>query len=310
MRQDNPFLGVVLMLGFCIVAPLGDALAKMLGGQVGLGQLLLVRFGVQVLLLLPLLVWAGQRLRMSRRVLQLTVLRTVMHIVGIGMMVTALMYLPLADAIAIAFVLPFIMLLLGHFVLGEEVGPRRLAACAVGFVGTLMVVQPAFHQVGWPALLPLGVAFNFAAFMLVTRQIAKDVDPVTLQGVSGAMAVAMLVPFVMLGPGTPMLSWQPQGAGVWLQLFALGAFGTLAHLLMTWSLRFAPSATLAPIQYLEIPFATLVGWLVFSDLPNALATLGICVTVAAGLYILLRERAVSRAMSAPRPAHPAPAAAE
>ena len=63
---------------------------------------------------------------------------------------------------------------------------------------------------------------------------------------------------------------------------------------MTWSLRFAPSATLAPMQYLEIPIATLIGWLMFSDLPNGLAALGIAITCAAGLYIILRERAMAR----------------
>ena len=68
-------------------------------------------------------------------------------------------------------------------------------------------------------------------------------------------------------------------AGVdWLLLLLLGVLGTAAHLVMTWSLRFAPSATLAPMQYLEIPFATLIGWLVFGDLPNGLAAAGIAVT--------------------------------
>ena len=72
---------------------------------------------------------------------------------------------------------------------------------------------------------------------------------------------------------------------------------------MTWSLRFAPSATLAPIQYLEIPFATLIGFLVFGDLPNGLAALGIAVTIAAGLYVLHRER---RAGTTELAAPPAP----
>ena len=63
---------------------------------------------------------------------------------------------------------------------------------------------------------------------------------------------------------------------------------------MTWSLRYAPSATLAPMQYLEIPVATLFGWAIFRDLPDGLAALGIGITVAAGLYVILRERATAR----------------
>jgi len=85
-------------------------------------------------------------------------------------------------------------------------------------------------------------------------------------------------------------------------LVLLGVFGAAAHLMMTWSLRFAPSATLAPMQYLEIPISTVVGYFVFRDLPNGLAAVGICVTIAAGLFIVFRERAMSRQQ---RPAPPA-----
>jgi drug/metabolite transporter (DMT)-like permease len=85
----------------------------------------------------------------------------------------------------------------------------------------------------------------------------------------------------------------PQGLEfAWL--FALGAFGTLAHLCMTWSLRLAPASTVAPMQYLEIPVATLLGLLVFGDLPNGLAAVGIVVTVLTGLYIIWRENKTGR----------------
>jgi drug/metabolite transporter (DMT)-like permease len=296
MTKDRPLLGILLMLGFCVVAPMGDAVAKLLGQSVPLGQLLFVRFAVQALLLIPV-VWLGRRAwKMQWRVLRLTALRTVLHIFGIGAMFSALQYLPLADAIAIAFVMPFIMLLLGKYVLGEEVGSRRLIACAVGFIGTLLVVQPSFVEVGWPALLPLVVAVNFAMFMLVTRQIAKQTDPIGLQAVSGVMAVVILGPVLWASQNSGIAALQiteVNGSETAL-LATIGVLGTLAHLLMTWSLRFAPSATLAPMQYLEIPVATIIGFIVFSDLPNGLAATGICITIASGLYIVLRERAIAR----------------
>ena len=297
MTQDRPTLGIALMLGFCVVAPMGDALAKILSDKVALGQLLLIRFGVQALVLIPIIAATGRVWRMSNRVLSLTLLRTLMHIVGIGMMVSALYYLPLADAIAIAFVMPFIMLLLGHYVLGEEVGIRRMIACAVGFAGTLLVIQPSFQEVGWPALLPMGVAINFALFMLVTRKIAKETDPIGLQAVSGVMAVVLMTPVIFLIPdqSAPILAWDSLlPSSTWTLLVAIGLSGTLAHLLMTWSLRYAPSATLAPMQYLEIPIATVIGFAVFGDLPNTMASIGIAIVVASGLYIVFREQAISR----------------
>jgi drug/metabolite transporter (DMT)-like permease len=199
--EDRPLLGVLLMLGFCVLAPMGDALAKLLGATVPLGLLLAVRFGVQAAILLPLCALTGRSLRLAPRLLWLTALRTLLHIAAVGAFFTALRYLPLADAVAIAFVMPFLLLLLGRFVLDEEVGPRRLAACAVGFLGTLMVIQPSFASVGAPALLPLAVAVLFALFMLVTRQIARDADPVALQAASGAMASIVLLPLALLAHG-------------------------------------------------------------------------------------------------------------
>lgn len=293
------------MLGFCVLAPMGDAVAKILGETVPLGQLLVVRFAVQAIILIPM-VWATKLAwRMSGRVLQLAFLRTVLHIFGIGAMFTALQYRPLADAVAIAFVMPFIMLLLGKYVLGEEVGARRLIACSVGFVGTLLVVQPSFAEVGWPALLPLVVALNFSFFMLITRKIAKETNPIGLQAVSGVMAVCIMVPLLAIttSSGIDALTLMAPSAFEWTMLWAIGALGTMAHLLMTWSLRYAPSATLAPMQYLEIPIATVIGFWVFQDLPNGMAAIGIAITVAAGVYIILRERAISRDLAAtPEPA--------
>lgn len=297
MTGDRPVLGILLMLGFCVLAPLGDSIAKLLGSTIPLLQLLLVRFGLQAVLLLPYAAFKRIPMRMDRRLFWLTLLRTVLHIIGIGAMFSALRFLPLADAIAIAFVMPFILLLLGKYVLGEEVGRRRLLACAVGFIGTLMVIQPSFAAVGWPALLPLTVAVVFSLFMLVTRHIARDCDPIALQAVSGMMAVPILALFLLVPGEIELLSLVMPTATEMALLFAIGVLGTMAHLLMTWSLRYAPAATVAPMQYLEIPVATVIGWLVFRDLPNGMAAFGIALTVAAGLYVILRERSVSRALA-------------
>ncbi len=290
VTADRPLLGILLMLGFCVLAPMGDAAAKALGGVIAVGHLVAIRFLFQAGILLPVARATGRGLRLPPHIMRLLALRTALHIVGISAMFLALRHLPLAEALAIAFVMPFILLLLGWAVLGEEVGPRRLIACAVGFSGTLMVIQPTFAEVGPPALLPLVVAVVFSLFMLITRRIAKEVDAVTMQAVSGLMASTALLPLFLIVP----FDFSRPAAGDWALVALLGIVGTLAHLLITWSLRYAPSATVAPMQYLEIPFGTLIGWLAFGDFPNGLALAGIAVTIAAGLYIVFRERAISR----------------
>jgi len=286
------------MLGFCLVAPLGDATAKILGREYSVGVLVFVRFFMQTILLLPFVLFAGKAMPRGARLVKITALRTLLQIAGISMMFASLQFLPLADAIAIAFVMPFIMLLLGKLFLNEDVGPHRLVACAVGFIGTLLVVQPNFVDVGAPALLPLGVAIVFALFMLVTRLIAKDVDPIGMQALSGMMALPIVGTALLLFPTLPFFAQTPITDIDWALMALLGIFGTASHLLMTWSLRFAPSATLAPMQYLEIPIGTVIGYLVFRDFPNGIAALGIAITIAAGLYVIMREQAIARRLAA------------
>lgn len=279
------------MLAFCATATLADALAKLLGGQVPLFLLITLRFGFQALILLPILLAGGGSLRMRPRAVALNALRTVLQVCGIAAMYTALRFLPLANAIAIAYVEPFLLLLLSHFVLREEVGPRRLLACVVGFAGTLLVIKPSFLQAGAAAFLPLAVAVIFALYMMLTRQISREADALSLQASSGVMASVVLIPLALVAPfGLPALGPALAAPQPWALLVGLGVTGTFAHLFMTWSLRHAPAATVAPVQYMEIPFATLTGYLVFADFPDALALAGIALTVTAGVYIVWRER--------------------
>ncbi len=285
-----------MMLGFCAVVPLSDAIAKLLGGTVSLALLILARFVIQAALLAPVVWWMGSSMQMTRRVFWLLSLRSFLHCTSMFAMFSALQYMPLADTVAIAFVMPFIMLLLSWWFLNEEIGPRRIAACGVGFIGTLLVVQPSFAAVGAVALLPLIVALGFALFMLVTRLISQDVDPMAMQVFGGVQVTLVLLPVMLVGGafGWDGFSMAIPGANVGLLIVVAGIFGSAAHLFMTMSLRYAPAATVAPMQYLEIPFATLVGWMVFGDLPNGLAALGIAITIGAGLYVIYREQVAGR----------------
>jgi drug/metabolite transporter (DMT)-like permease len=299
MTQDRPLLGITFMIGFCIFAPMGDAIAKLLGDTIPLMQLLLVRFIAQMVLLWPIIWITKLPVKLPRRLFWFMVLRTLLHMCGIGAMFTALRYLPLADAVAIAFVMPFIILLLGKYFFAEDVGAHRLGACVVGFIGTLLVIQPSFADVGLPALLPVLVAVVFALFMLVTRRLAKEVDAMNLQAQSGVIATVLLgiAYFTFRGTEIEALQIIAPTQTEWVWLIAIGIFGTMGHLLMTWSLRFAQASTLAPMQYLEIPIATVIGFIMFRDFPNGLAALGIAITIGAGLYIILREQHLSRQTS-------------
>ena len=301
MISDRPLIGLLFVFAFCLLAPLGDALVKVVGFGAPLMMLMLSRFVFQALSLVPLALVLQRGFPTDRRVFGLICLRSLFHIVGIGMMFISLRLLPLADAIAIVFVFPFILLFLGKFLLGETVGRDRIIACVMGFGGCLLVIKPSFAEVGLFALLPIAVAFAFSIFMLITRSIAKECDPISLQATSGTVSMAMLLLVWLLAgsdapndlaitlPATERISWL---------LFAIGALGTAGHLCMTIALRFAPSATLAPLQYIEIPIATFLGWLFFRELPDGLAAVGIMITIGAGVFVVMSERQMLTAKAA------------
>ncbi|WP_380053254.1 DMT family transporter [Falsihalocynthiibacter sp. SS001] len=296
MTQDRPLLGIILIIGFCFLAPLGDAMAKLLGAANGLVELAAYRFIIQTIIVIPIIIIGGRSLRTSPRIIGLSFLRALLHISATIMLFLTLRYMPLADTLAIVFVMPFIMMFLGWYFLKEEVGPRRIIAACVGFAGTLLVIQPSFMAVGAFAFVPIGVAVTFALFMLVTRLIAKEVGAMELQAMNGIAGVIILVPVWFLGSWLGWPEFQMTGASDnnWTIILLMGCIGTLAHLLMTWSLRFAPSSTLAPMQYLEIPIATVYGYFLFGDLPNGIAAIGIAIVIGAGLYVVYRESRQAR----------------
>lgn len=296
-RTDHILPGVALMIAFCALAPLIDAASKLAAQGVPVGVIVLARGLVQAALMLPVMLIMGFSLKLPREALLLTTLRALMLAVSTYCFVAAVRVMPIADALAIAFVEPFIILLIGRFAFGEQVGPRRIAACAVGFLGALLVIQPSFAAFGPVALFPLGTALAFALYMLVTRHLSRHVHPVAMQFHTALMAALICLPVLAFGTAAalPSITFaMPKGIFL-LWCFFVGLASTVSHMAMTYALSFAPSSTLAPLHYLEIVTATLIGYLIFGDFPNGLTWLGIAIIVASGLYVIYRERRMARA---------------
>lgn len=306
VSTDRILAGVALMLGFCITAPLLDVAAKLASSSVPVGQITTARFVIQCVLMAPVVWLMGLSLRVARGLWLALVIRSGLLFVSTFCFIAAIRVMPLADALAIVFVAPFIVLLVGKFYLGEDVGPRRVGAALVGFVGVLFVIQPSFSAFGAVALFPLGTAVGFAFYILVTRGLSRQVHPVSLQFYTGLIASVLCLPILIMaqGSGSVLLDpvW-PEGIA-WTWLFGVGFFATVSHMMMTYALSLAPSATLAPLQYLELPVATLLGYLVFGDFPNTLTLTGIGIIIGAGLYMIHRERVTARQLVTERAAPP------
>jgi drug/metabolite transporter (DMT)-like permease len=296
MTQDRILPGVALMLVFCAIAPLLDVSAKLAAETIPVGQITAARFILQGLLMLPVVLVMRLDWRMSRETGLLVLLRALFLMLSTYCFVAAIQVMPIADALAIAFVEPFILLILGRLIFGDEVGPRRIAASVVGFCGALLVIQPSLQVFGLVALFPLGTAFFFAFYMLVTRQLATGIHPVTMQLHTSIAGTILCLPVMLAFEGSGVASLDPvmpHGAA-WVWLMGVGFWAAVSHSFMTYALKYAPSATLAPLHYLEIVSAVALGYLVFGDFPNLMTWAGIAVIVASGLYIIHRERRVAR----------------
>lgn len=312
MTHDNDRIlaGVTLMIAFCVFAPLIDVSSKLAAQAVPVGVVTLGRFVVQAVLMAPIVLYMGLSPRMSPLATRLTLLRAACSIAATYCFVAAVQVMPVADALAIAFVEPFVILLVGWLVLGEQVGPRRLGAAVVGFMGALFVIQPSFAVFGPVALFPLGTAVSFAFYMLVTRRLSREMHPVTMQLHTAIAATVICVPLLFAGTAAGIPSMQlsaPQGI-FWVWTICVGIAATVSHMAMTYALKFAPSSTLAPLHYLEMITATLFGFLVFGDFPDRLTWIGIAIIVSSGLYIIHRERGLARQAAVSRRAATAAAA--
>lgn len=297
MTKDTTLRGIVLMLAFCVIAPLLDVSAKLAAeGGIPVGQITTARFVVQGLLMLPVVLVMGLTLRLSGRALAFTFLRALFLILSTFSFVSGIAVMPVADALAIAFVEPFILLILGRLLFGDHVGPRRIAACAVGFFGALLVIQPSIAVFGWVALWPLGTAFFFAFYMLVTRAISAFMHPVAMQFHTSWTGLLLCLPVMFLAQGSGIASLDPiwPDGWNWLWLVGVGFWAAVSHMCMTYALKYAPSATLAPLHYSEIVVAVALGYLIFDDFPNPITWLGIAIIVSSGLYVIHRERLSAR----------------
>jgi len=296
LSADRVPLGIAMMLAFCAIAPLIDVASKIAVQVVTVTQVTFFRMVFQALLMIPVVLILRQSLAISPAMARLLALRALMLIGSTYAFVAAVEVMPIADALAIVFVEPFLLLLLGWLVFGDHVGPRRLAASVTGFLGVLLVIQPNFAAFGVVALYPLICAAFFAVYVLLTRRIAREVQPESMQFHTAWMGTVLMLPVLALGHGAgiPSLTLSNPESGIWLALFGVGLAAAVSHMAITYALRFAPSATIAPLHYLEIVTAVFFGWVFFGDWPNPMSWAGIAIIVASGLYIILRERRLAR----------------
>ncbi|MEN9059791.1 DMT family transporter [Ponticoccus litoralis] len=271
--------------------PLSDTLSKLLTEKLSPTDVATARVLAQAAFLLPAAVLMRRRLRgaMFSPVVALSGLLVMITLVSL---ISAFAVMPIATAIAIFFVEPLILTVLAGPLLGETVGPRRLAAVGAGLVGALIVIRPG-AEFETAALLPLLAATSYALNMIVLRRASRSRSGLTVQ--CGATIYACLG-LVALSLGLRAAGIVPPAPGAlatadWALILGSGLLAAGSYVLIAEAFRHAEAGLLAPFQYLEIIGATAAGFLVFGDFPDRMTWLGIAVILASGLYVVYRERA-------------------
>lgn len=212
-------------------------------------------------------------------------LRSALDALATMVYLTSLFHLPLGNATAINMATPLVITLMAAAALHERVDAPRWVAVAVGFAGVLLVVQPAANGFNaWALLCLFGVVLG-AVRDLLTRAIPPRV-PTLLITLATALATC-----VLSGAITLFETWQPVTAQQYALLGIAGIFLSIAYYLLILSLRAGEMSVTSPFRYSALLFALLLGWIVWGDIPNALAWSGIALLVGAGLYMLRSRQA-------------------
>ena len=284
--------GIVALVTAMLFLPSLDAIAKGLAGEVSAGQIAWTRLFLQSALLLPFVALNG-----AFRITHIWkhAARGFLIAMATVLFFSAVMVMPLADAISIFLIGPLLLTIFSAIFLGEPIGWRRVLAVLAGFSGAMLIIQPSFENFGLVALLPLGTAISFAFYMVLTRGMARDGhagSAVAMQfyaGVFGALTMSVALSFGLFAE-LPSVTLDWPATWAWGMLLLMGLIATIGHLLIVYAARRIDGSLIAPFQYLEIVSATTLGYFFFNDFPAPMTWLGAAIIVSSGLYIYFRER--------------------
>jgi drug/metabolite transporter (DMT)-like permease len=279
----NPLKGIGLITVAVMLFAVSDVLTKHLTLLYAVPLVMLLRYLVNLGLLLTVYLPREGRAIFATRRTGLVLLRAGCLAAASLTMGLALRYMPVGETVAIVYLAPVLVVILGKTLLGEEVNWLGWAGVLCGFAGVLLIMRPG------AGLDPVGVALCLvnavfgAGYHLLSRILSKTETTAALLVYTAGVG-ALVFALMLLGSGLGPL---PQGVD-WLWLLALGVLATLGHFLFTAAYREAPASLLAPVNYMHLVWAGLLGWLVFGHAPDALSAAGMALVALAGTAVALR----------------------
>lgn len=283
-RAQVPLSAILLIVSAVLCFALLDATIKYLTQRYPIPFLVWARYSVQalamVLWLAPTMRWG---LLKSRRVPLQTVRGALLALSSVSF-VSGLKYLPLAEASALNYMAPVLVTILAVRFLGERMTALRIGFVIAAIIGMLLIVRPGLGVLGAASLFALGSACLYACYQVLTRKLAGDNVMVSLfyPAIVGTVLMTLALPWFGL-PAT--MTWIDGG-----MIVGGGLVGTLGHFMFISAFQRAPASALTPFTYVQLVWATLVGWIVFGSFPDGYALAGMLVITGSGLVIAWHER--------------------
>jgi drug/metabolite transporter (DMT)-like permease len=282
-RADRPFRGIALILVSTVFLGSSDVTSKYLSATLPSTEIAWIRFLVFALIMFPAMLPVSPLYALPTKRLGLQIIRGVALLGSSLFFISGLRFLPIAEASATSFISPLFVTALSIVFLRESVGIRRWLATAVGLIGVLIVLRPgsgAFHPA---AVFPIVSALAWACTLIMTRMMSgteRAITTMTYSAITGLCILTALVPLVWVHP-----SWHDIFFGI-----VIGVASTVGQWIVVLAFRYADASVLAPFSYTQLLWVSILGFLVFGEVPDVWTVTGAGFIVASGLYTAHRER--------------------
>ena len=297
-RADRPLRGIALILLSSLFLGTSDVTSKYLSATLPSIEIAWIRFLVFALIMVPAMVPGSPLYAMQTTRPAFQLLRGVALVVSSLFFITGLGFLPVAEASATGFVAPLFVTALSVVFLGESVGLRRWLATAVGLIGVLIILRPGSNAFHPAALFSIVSAFAWACTLIMTRMMSgtdRAITTMTYSSIAGVCILTALVPLVWVAP-----SWHDILFGIFI-----GVASTAGQWIVVLAFRYADASVLAPFSYTQLVWVSILGFIIFGEVPDIWTVTGAAFIVASGLYTAHRER-VRRSQLLALPGEPSP----
>ena len=312
MKNNNP-KGIIFILLAMLVFSVQDSIMKYIFTFVSLYEVYLIRTLVSLTVILLFLKLTKKPIIFKTQYPLLTFCRVVLFFFGFSFFYISLTVLPLGTATALFFVTPFLITILAKIFLKEQIGPRRLSAVIVGFIGVYVILNPDFNNFNFMSLTPIMCALCYSLTKIIIK-LTSEKDSVYTQTFTFyffAMFISVIFYFTF-GDGKYDTVNHPASQYIFREWFtdlensillmvATGFTASIAFILIFSAYRIASPAVISPFEYSILIWSSLSGWFFFNEIPNINTVIGMILIVSGGIYIFIREKAQDQSIVTEKP---------